>query len=240
MAVLMDISEHKRIDRMKDEFIGLVSHELRTPLAVIIGSLRSAMSAGVSPEDAHELIQNAVEGAESLAAMLENMLELSRYHAGCLNLNIAPITISSAARSVVQKLKGQGMHQHFTLDFPDNLPLVKADLLRVERVLYNLIENATKYSPRDSEIKVSGQKEGDFIITRIIDQGGGISPSNQDKLFTPFEQLHNDINRTSGIGLGLAVCKRLVEAQGGWVKLSSESGKGSTFYFALPIHRIKA
>jgi signal transduction histidine kinase len=86
-GAMEDITELKIVDRMKDEFIGFVSHELRTPLTIITGSLRSAMSAGISPEDAHELLQNAAEGADSLAAILENMIELSRYQAGRLQLH---------------------------------------------------------------------------------------------------------------------------------------------------------
>jgi signal transduction histidine kinase len=108
--------------------------------------------------------------------------------------------------------------------------------MRVERILFNLLENATKYSPEGSKIKVSGRTEEDFVITQIIDQGNGISPDDQPKLFELFQRLEAP-SHAKGIGLGLVVCKRLVEAQGGWVKVDSELGKGSTFSFALPKHR---
>ncbi|MFH0768236.1 MAG: ATP-binding protein [Chloroflexota bacterium] len=237
LVTVKDITERKKVDKMKDEFIGLVSHELRTPLTVITGSLRLVRSPGISPEDVRELIQNAIEGADSLEAILANMLELSRHQAGRLQLNVVPVWIGDVAQGVIGKVKGQGVGQRFTLDFPDDLPPLEADLVRVERILYNLLENATKYSPKESEIRVSGRKEGDFVITGVTDQGHGISPDDQNKLFELFGRLSS---YTRGVGLGLVVCKRLVEAQGGWIKVDSELGKGSTFSFALPIRKTKA
>jgi PAS domain S-box-containing protein len=235
-----DITELKKIDKMKDEFIGLVSHELRTPLTVITGSLRCALSPGIPPEDAHELIQNAAEGADHLAAILENMLELSRHQAGRLQLNVGPVAIGDVARSVVDKLKTQGAKQSFSLDFPQDLPQVEADPLRVERILYNLMENATEYSPPESEVKVSRRKEGGFVIIQVTDQGQGIPKDEQARLFKLFERLdQGKTSLTRGLGLGLVVCKRLVEAHGGWIKVDSEPGKGSTFTFALPVSGTK-
>ena len=230
-----DISERKKGEQIKDEFIGLISHELRTPLTIITGSLHSAMSQGVSPEDVHELLENAAEGADSLADILENMLELSRHQAGRLQLHMEPVDIADSAQRVIDKLKRQGAGQKFLIDLPGDLPMFEADPMRVDRVLYNLLENAVKYSPVDSEIRVTGQIEGDFIITSITDQGRGISPENKPKLFEPFQQLEVPSKATSGVGLGLVVCKRLVEAQGGWIKVDSEVGRGSTFSFGLPV-----
>lgn len=233
----LDITELKKIDKMKDEFIGLVSHELRTPLTVIAGSLESAMSLGISPEDERELIQNAIEGADSLAVILDNMLELSRYQAGRLYLNVGPVDICYLVQRIIEKLKSQGAEQRFTLDCPDNLPKIEADSMKVERILYNLIENAVKYSPGESEIKVLCRKEADFVVTRVIDYGQGIAPEDKKNLFELFERLQKDTHTVRGLGLGLVVCKRLVEAQDGWIKVKSELKKGSTFTFALPIQR---
>jgi K+-sensing histidine kinase KdpD len=192
------------------------------------------MSEGLSPEDVHELIQNATEGADQLAAILENMLELSRYQAGHLKLRVEPVSIAGTARSVIKRLKGQRVSHQFSVDIPGDLPPVEADPVRVERILYNLLENATKYSPDGSQIKITGRTEGDFVITGIIDQGPGISPEDQARLFEQFQQLDTPQRPTAGAGLGLVVCKRLVEAQRGWIKIDSAPRKGSTFSFALP------
>jgi NtrC-family two-component system sensor histidine kinase KinB len=235
ICTYQDVTELKKIDKMKDEFISLVSHELRTPMTVINGSLRTAMSKLVSPEDRQILLQNAIDGVSSLSTILENMLELSRHQAGRLLLRKDPISIPLVAKRIMDSLMSQGAEQKFIADFPDDLPLVEADLVRVERILYNLLENATKYSPEGSEIRISARSDESFIITEVVDQGKGISPDDQRRIFELFERLEEGVHAAQGLGLGLVVCKRLAEAQGGRIWVESEIGKGSTFYFTLPI-----
>jgi PAS domain S-box-containing protein len=233
-----DITERKKVEQLKDEFIGLVSHELRTPLTVISGSLQTAMSKGLSQEDVRELLQNAAEGADSLEAILENMLELSRYQAGRLRLRVEMVSIADTVQTVIEKLKRQGITREFLADIPGELPPVEADPVRVERILFNLMENAAKYSPEDSKITVSSRTQDGSVVTSVTDHGQGISQDDQPKMFELFRRLETSRTLTKGAGLGLVVCKRLVEAQGGWIKVESEPGKGSTFSFALPRHRM--
>ncbi|RJQ40702.1 MAG: HAMP domain-containing protein [Dehalococcoidia bacterium] len=230
----VEITGRKKAEQMKDEFLSLVSHELRTPLTVISGSLRTAQSPGISPEDRELLIQNAIEGTGMLSAILENMLELSRYQAGRLNLRREPLRVPDIAARVVADLRSLGEDRQFVLEFPADLPLVGADPVRVERILFNLVQNAAKYSPDGSEIKVSTRRDGDSVVTAVTDRGRGISPQQQGRLFELFERLGRDAS-SQGLGLGLVVCKRLVEAQGGCIWTESEPGKGSTFYFTLPV-----
>jgi PAS domain S-box-containing protein len=230
-----DITERKRAEQFKDEFIGLVSHELRTPMTIITGSLRTATSAGVSPKDRETLLQNAIEGADSLSAILENLLELSRYQAGRLQLHTEAVNIPAIAKSVIERLKSRVEDRTFITEFPDNLPRVQADTMRVERILYNLLENAIKYSPDKSIIRVFTRKEKKMIVTGVADKGIGITPEDQSRLFELFERLGSA--RSQGLGLGLVVCKRLVEAQRGQIGVESEPGKGSTFYFTLPVYK---
>jgi len=234
-----DITERKNSEQMKDEIIGLVSHELRTPLTVIIGSLRTIMTKGISQEDSELLCQNAIESADSLAAILENMLELSRYQSNRLQLNMESVNVLSIADKIIERLKKQSEDHLFCVDFPDNLPRVEADSVRLEGIFYNLLENAMKYSPAGSQIKVVASHEKDSVVVGITDQGDGISPDDQGKLFKHFERLEKS-STSKGLGLGLVVCKRLVEVQGGRIWLESEIGKGSTFYFTLPVTRGKA
>jgi PAS domain S-box-containing protein len=235
---IRDITERKKTEQMKDEFIGLVSHELRTPLTVISGSLQTAMSQGVSPEDIHELLRNATEAAASLGVILENMLELSRHQAGRLQLRNEPVSVGGIARKVAEKLKRQGVDHRFVMRIPQKLPEVRADPVRVERVLLNLMENAAKYSPEDSRITVTGRTEDDFVVISVADHGIGISEDDQTRIFERFQRLETSQRRAKGIGLGLVVCKRLVEAQGGWIRVDSKLGRGSTFSFALPAYRM--
>jgi PAS domain S-box-containing protein len=229
-----DITERKKAEQLKDEFIGLVSHELRTPMTVISGSLRTALSEGISPEDKLILLENAIDGADSLSAILENLLELSRYQAGRLQIHREKINFPDITRSIIEKLKARNEGHRYLIDFPDNLSLVQADPIRVERILYNLLENAAKYSPEGSEIKVFAREDNGLVITGVADNGIGISPEDLLKLFELFERLERGTIR-QGLGLGLVVCKRLVEAQGGKIWVESKLDKGSTFYFTLPI-----
>jgi len=237
VAVGKDIDELKKAERLKDEFISLVSHELRTPLTVITGSLHSMKYPGISEEDKSELLQNSIESVESLANTLGNMLELSRFQADRLQLHTEPVSISKATQNAIAKLKVLGASQRFLMKIPDYFPAVQADPFRVGSIIYNLLENATKYSPAESDIIISCCTEGDFAIVSITDQGEGISADDQEKLFHIFERLESGTHRARGLGIGLLVCKRLVESQGGWVKVESKLGQGSTFSFSLPIYR---
>ena len=230
-----DITERKKAEQLKDEFIGLVSHELRTPMTVITGSLHTAMSKGISPEDKNLLMENAIDGASSLSAILENLLELSRHQAGRLQLHREKVNIPDTAKNIIVKLKGLNEDRRFLLEFPENLPPVEADPVRMERILYNLLENAINYSPKDSEIKVSAQEKDGQVVTGVVDKGIGITPADQNRLFELFERLGKG-TMSRGLGIGLVVCKRLVEAQGGKIWVESTPGKGSAFYFSLPVY----
>jgi signal transduction histidine kinase len=229
-----DITERKKAEQLKDEFISLVSHELRTPMTVISGSLRTALSAGISPEDKLTLLKNAIEGADSLSAILENLLELSRYQAGRLQIHREQVNIPDIARSVIDKLGTLYEGHRYVMDFLNDLPPVQADPLRVERILYNLLENAAKYSPDGGEIKVFARVDHGSVVTGVADNGIGMSPEDLGRVFELFERLGRGAAR-QGLGLGLVVCKRLVEAQGGKIWVESMLGKGSTFYFTLPL-----
>ncbi|MBI4187806.1 MAG: PAS domain-containing sensor histidine kinase, partial [Chloroflexi bacterium] len=128
-----------------------------------------------------------------------------------------------------------GTHR-LSIDVPEGLPYIAVDPLRVERIIFNLVENAIKYSPKGGEVKVSAQQKDGVMVVGVSDQGHGISPENQKKLFQSFEQL-GITNRSAeqGVGLGLKVCRTLVEAHGGRIWVESEPGKGSSFYFTLPV-----
>ncbi|MFC1926062.1 PAS domain S-box protein [Chloroflexota bacterium] len=237
-SVVVDITERKRLDELKDEFIGLVSHELRIPLTVIIGAVNTALSEGsrLSPEEMRQLLQDAALEAESLSHLLENMLELSRARADRLVLYTEPVSIKNMAQNVVEKVRRQFSGHRFLIKVPRGIPSISADPLRVERVLYNLLENAAKYSPRGGEIGLIVRREKGYVVVGVADQGIGISPHDQAKLFGPFQRLEQPGQEAiKGAGLGLLVCRRLVEAHGGQIWVESEPGYGATFFFTLPV-----
>ena len=237
-SVVVDITERKRLDQLKDEFIALVSHELRSPLTVITGAVNTALTEGerLSPEETRQLLQDAALEAESLSHMLSNLLELSRMQADRLFLHAEMINVRKVIQSAIEEVKRQSLAHQFVVDLPRRLPPVEVDELRLERILYNLLENAVKYSPQGGEIRVSVRPKKKHLVIAISDQGIGISSSDQAKLFQPFQRIEDSrLGGVKGAGLGLLVCRRLVEAHGGRIWVESEPGRGSTFFFTMPL-----
>ncbi len=241
LAVIRDITGRTELDILKDEFIGLVSHEMRTPLTVIIGSLHTALSKGklIPREEKNALLNDALCEAETLSHILDNLLELSRTQAKQMLLFPEPMIIKKLATDVIEELQTQSGRQ-FILDFPGQTPPVEADPLRVRRILYNLVQNAVKYSPAGSKIKVFARQKPDCLVIGVRDYGTGISAENQAKLFHSFQRLGLEpFGKSKGIGLGLMVCLRLVEAHGGKIWVESAPEKGSTFFFTLPLAHLE-
>ncbi len=234
VGMAVDITEHKKAEQIKDEFIGMVSHELRTPLTVIIGALDTAMDVRASEEDIKELVREASSSAESLAGILDNMLELSRYQAGRLKLNKKTVGIADIAKKAIQRVRRKYETHDFVLEIADGLPEINADSVRIEQVLYNLLENAVKYSPAGSKVSIFSRQEENAVTIGVSDNGIGISPEDQRRIFEPFARLQE--SKMPGVGLGLVVCKRLTEAHGGRIWVESQPGKGSTFLFTLPLN----
>jgi PAS domain S-box-containing protein len=240
LEIFRDITERKKVDQLKDEFIGLVSHELRSPLTVIIGALNTLLTeeTRLTREEMRQLLDDAAGEADSLAHILGNLLELSRAQAKRLFLSLEPVDIRNVIKNAVQRAKRQSSKHRFSINVPREVPRVHADSLRLERVLYNLLENAVKYSPDGGPIRTFVKIDSDHLIIGVSDQGPGISEEDQAKLFSPFQRLETSTVRgVKGAGLGLLVCRRLVEAHGGNIWVESGSGKGSTFYFSLPLSK---
>jgi PAS domain S-box-containing protein len=240
MASFVDITEHKKLDQLKDDFIGLVSHELRSPLTVIMGAINTVLSEGphLSEEETRQLLRDAALESETLSHLLGNLLELSRAQAERLVLHAEAIDVKKVIQDAIEGVERQSSAHQFVVNAPQKLPPVYADPLRLERILYNLLENAVKYSPRGGEVKVSVQPEKEQLVIGVSDQGVGISSADQAKLFAPFQRLEESRpGGARGVGLGLLVCQRLVEAHGGRIWVESEPGRGSTFFFTLPLNQ---
>ena len=237
MASFVDITERKKLDQLKDEFIGLVSHELRTPLTVIGGCLSTLLTEWnrLSPKEVQQLLKDALLESESLSHLIENLLELSRAQAQQLALYSEMIDVKSLVRETIHKIKRQAPSHRFVTSIPNKLPSINGDPLRIERILYNLLDNAAKYSPPGSQIKVSVKAEPERLVIGVSDRGKGLSSSEQARIFGSFQRLENSRpDQARGAGLGLMVCRRLVEAHGGEIWVESKKGKGSTFSFSLP------
>ena len=235
LNVTHDITDLKKAEMIKDDFIGMVSHELRTPLTVVTGAVNTILDAKIDPADTRVLLQDAAWGAETMADIVENLLELSRWQSRRLVLDQEPLDVADVVAEVFDQSHRRSDRHRLVANIVPRLPTVRADRTRLTRILDNLVDNAIKYSPHGGEVTVTAQKEDTSIVVGVHDTGIGISKPNQAKLFTPFERLETvPGTAVQGVGLGLVVCRRLVEAHGGRIWVESEPGKGSTFYFTLP------
>jgi PAS domain S-box-containing protein len=234
VAGVFDITERKKVNDLKDEFIGMVSHELRTPLTMVIAAIKTARTKGVTLEEIDELLSDADFASESLAQLLDNLVELSRYQAKRLQLNKKIVDIIAVVKKMVYEREHRSPDHRFSIAVHGNIPSILADELRLELILRNLLINAVKYSPAGSAIITSIKINQDSLMIGVKDHGKGISMENQRKLFTSFERLAESSTTSTGLGLGLLVCKRLVEAHGGKIWVESAPEKGSTFTFTLP------
>ena len=238
LEIFHDITERKRVEQLKDEFIGLVSHEMRSPLTVITGAINTILTekSHLSPKEERQLLEDAAWETGTLAHILGNLLELSRAQAERLFLSFEPVDVKVVIKNAVQRVKRHTSIHRFVLGLPKELPPVRADVIRLERILHNLLENAIKYSPDGGYIRILAKMDSDKLVIGVSDQGIGISQQDQARLFAPFQRLESSrVEGIQGIGLGLLVCRRLVEAHGGRIWVESEPGKGSTFFFTLPL-----
>jgi PAS domain S-box-containing protein len=233
-GILRDITGHKQAESMKDEFIGMVSHELKTPITVIMGSIYTALSKGITSEEKQQLLEDAAATTDSLAIMVENLLELSRAQANRLTIRKERLDMAEIADTIVLRMAGKSADHRFVVDIAPGLPAVNADRIRVERILLNLVSNAVKYSPGGGNVVISARRQDDSLVVMVRDHGVGISAEDQIRLFRPFERLEKT-EGIAGVGLGLNVCRRLVEAHGGRIWVESEVGRGATFFFTLPL-----
>jgi two-component system sensor histidine kinase EvgS len=231
----------KQVDQLKDEFIGLVSHELRTPLTVILGALSTVITEGdkLSTKETKQLVSDAYSEAEMLSDILANLLELARAQANRLRINEEPVNIRETFIAVIRSMKQQTAGHTISIDCDESI-VVNADRVRLRRILHNLLDNAIKYSAPKTKIGIFAKRRDGEVLIGVRDKGIGIPLEKQGMLFEPFQRLEPENSTVAGTGLGLVVCRRLVEAHGGRVWVESQLGAGSTFQFTLPMPEMGA
>ncbi len=225
-------------DRLRSQFISSVSHELRTPLTLIKGYSTSLLRQDVSwdREAQQEFLQIIDEKTDELRDLIDKLLQSAKLEAGALKLEKEPLLIPRLAQKVVEDTTARAKKNNFTLKFARSFPVVEADVRCIEQVLRNLIENAVKYSPEGSEIVIAGAVKKDKVVISVKDSGIGIPPEHHDRVFERFYRVDSPLaRRTGGSGLGLSITRGHVEAHSGEVWLESTVGKGSKFYFSLPL-----
>ncbi len=225
--------------RTRTKFISILAHELRTPLTPILVSVEALKSQlEANPKSIEfKLVNNAFNGAQSLSKRLEDLLELARFSRGAFKLNLYQIETCTFLKDTALQFSPafEPKHQHLVLDIPAGLPAVKGDSFRLEQVLLNLLSNANKYSPEDTEIRLGARVFDHHVEVEVKDNGIGIAPEDQMDLFKPYHRVQQDRQSFPGIGLGLAVCKQIIEAHSGKIWVESERQKGSSFKFTVPL-----
>lgn len=233
------------LDRLKSEFVSLVSHELRAPLTNINGGIELILAFGEGLDsDVRDSLQVMGQESARLTRLVESILNMSALEAGQLQLNLGPVALPPLIDGTIQCHRLAAPNHHFEVDIQDDLPMALADEACMYDIFYNLIDNAVKYTaqPDGGEIKVAacydratGRRQAGRIRLSVADNGPGIRPEDQEKIFDPFHRLDGRENRdVYGYGLGLYFVRRLVEAQGGKIWVESAPGHGSRFTLILP------
>lgn len=240
VGVLRDISPRKQVERLKREFISTVSHELRTPLTSIKGSLGLLLGgvAGPLPDQVGQLVQIAQSNSERLISLVNDILDIEKLESGRAGLLLEPLDLHQQLQQALAHNQGyaDSFGVHLTLD-TQALPAhyrVQADALRLQQVLSNLISNAVKFSAAGQQVTLSATLDERQALISVSDQGPGIDPAFQPRIFQRFAQADgSDSRRQNGTGLGLSICKALVERMQGRIGFTSSSA-GTRFYFSLP------
>lgn len=239
VIVLSDISNEKRIDKMKSDFVRLVAHELKAPIGAIEGYLDLILD-GMIDEDAlkqREIITRCRDRAASLLTLIKDLLNLSAIEAGKVTQRMERVQIPSILHEVIGLLGNEAAQRNITLSLgaSDAVPSIIGDSEDLIYLFTNLVNNAIKYNKQNGEVRVSLSKNGSYVIVTVEDTGIGISAHDQKAIFDQFYRVKNEKTRNIvGTGLGLSIAKKIAESHRGYIKVKSVLGQGSTFTVFLP------
>jgi PAS domain S-box-containing protein len=237
---LKNVSEFKALDEAKSGFVTTVSHELRTPLSALNMSLRLLQDERIGPVNTEQarILDAMKQEIRRLLRIVSELLELSRAEVGAELMHMLPVAPENIVDAAVTPtmLQADQKHIHLEIDLPDNLPSVKADESKVAWVLINLLSNAIRFTPSGGNVTLKIAQSGSIVEFSVRDSGVGIEPQNLSRIFDKFFQASTkQADHHTGVGLGLAISKEIIEAHGGKIWAESEYGKGSTFRFYLNI-----
>jgi two-component system phosphate regulon sensor histidine kinase PhoR len=239
LGVFVDVTDLRRLETVRRDFVANVSHELRTPVATIRSAAETLRDAARDdPEAAASFLAIIERNAERMGRLVDDLLELSRIEAGEFRLHPEPLRLAEAVEQVLTAHRKTATEKRIRMstDFPESLPQVVADRNALEQVLTNLVGNALKYSPEDASVAVRAVAEADRVHVSVVDTGPGIEPQHLPRLFERFYRADAGRSRElGGTGLGLSIVRHLVEAMGGRVSVDSTPGVGSNVHFDLPV-----
>ena len=231
------LARERDANRLKDEFLATLSHELRTPLNAVLGWTRVLRSAAVAPETQGRALESIERNARAQARLIEDLLEVSRIVTGKLRLQVRPVDLAAIVDSAVEVVQPAAAAKRIrlTADIAVRPAMTSGDADRLQQVVWNLLSNATKFTPVGGEITVNLRREQGFVLT-VTDNGIGLDPAFIPHMFEPFRQADGSASREhGGLGLGLAIVRQITELHGGTVTAHSGGlGQGATFEVRLP------
>ncbi len=240
-TVLRDVTSQKELERMKSNFLSVVSHELKTPLHSIKGFVDIILMNKTGPvtDIQRDFLETVKQQTDHLQRLIDDLLEFSRLESGQVTLRLQPVDIPVVAEAVVDKLTPLADASEVTIInlVPEDIPTISADPWRLEQVVTNLMDNAIKFTPTNGNVIISAEDRGDYLEVGVQDSGIGIAPDETDRIFDRFYQVDGGANRLyKGAGLGLTICRHIVEHHGGRIWAESGIGEGATFRFTVSKH----
>ncbi|OOE99291.1 histidine kinase [Salinivibrio sp. MA351] len=241
LGIAQNITERKRHEQMKNEFISTVSHELRTPLTSVSGALSLVLGGrlGEIPDKAQKILNTAHRNSERLALLINDLLDIEKIAAGQLYFDMQVQSIDPILEQCLEENKAYGAERHIdiVLNSETANAEVRVDKQRLKQVLANLLSNAIKFSPDGATVTIDTVVDEQHVTVSVTDQGCGIAADFYPKIFQKFAQADStDTRQKGGTGLGLAITRELVEKMNGKIGFESSPGKGTRFYFQLPLH----
>jgi two-component system phosphate regulon sensor histidine kinase PhoR len=238
VVVLHEITELRRLEQVRKDFVANVSHELKTPLTSIQGFAETLLAGALDdPENSRRFIEIIRNHALRLSRLTDDLLKLSRIEAGKLDLEFQPVSLARLIEAAVEatRPRAEAGRLSLSINCPPDLPKVQADPNLLREVLQNLLDNAVQYTPAGGRIEVSAQVADGSASVTVADTGIGIPEAEQERIFERFYRIDPARSREMGsTGLGLAIVRHIVEAHGGWISVDSAVGRGSKFTFWIP------
>jgi two-component system sensor histidine kinase KdpD len=228
-------------EKLRNVLLSAISHDFRTPLATIIGSASTLRDSEATLDEPRRraLLDTLLHEAERMNRLVGNLLDLTRFSEGRIELRRDWIAIDELVGAVLARLRDVLAQHPVTLHLPEDLPLVPGDEVMIEQVLSNLIENAARHTPHGTRVEISASVASDALEVAVRDYGPGFPPGEEARVFEKFHQARPE-SAQSGFGLGLAICKAIVEAHGGTIEARNAPGGGAEFRFALPLPATEA
>jgi two-component system sensor histidine kinase KdpD len=222
-------------ERTRSLLLSSVSHDLRTPLSVITGATSSLLADGASlpARVGRELVETIAEEAQRLNRLVGNLLDMTRLESGAMPVRPDWHSLEEIVGSALGRLESRLPGRKVEVKLPPSLPLVRLDDVLVEQVIFNLVENALKYTPPDSPIEIVAAHDGQRLVVSVADRGPGLPPGQEDSVFQKFYRGRRE-GDPSGVGLGLSICRGIVEAHGGTITAGNREGGGAVFRIELP------